>query len=661
MLSGSYRVGRALRDRALVCVLALVLLGTTQTLAQLTAADIAALQQRGQEEGWTFTVAENAVTARPLEELCGLVVPPNWQEEARYGSLNITRDLPARFDWRDYDGVTPVRSQGSCGSCWAFATIGPLESAILINDGVSVDLSEQWLVSCNSEGWGCGGGWWAHDYHMWKTDPCGGTGAVLESSFPYRASNADCDCPYEHAYLIDDWAFVPGGDIPSAAAIKQAIYDYGPVCVAICVNSAFQSYDGGVFDSNGTDINHGVTLVGWDDNQGSEGVWFLKNSWGPSWGEGGYMRIEYGANSVGYAATYVIYASDRPDLLFEYPDGKPEMLAPGVPTTFRVNVQADTGTPVPGTGWLEYSTNGGESFFIASMRSLGQNEYEATLPAQDCYTHVDWYISAEEQSAGRITDPDRAPISTYSSVVATGTSVLIEDDFETDQGWTLGNGASTGNWERADPEQVVSGSTVTQPEDDHSPDGTLCYVTGAAAGGSAGAFDVDGGPAKLTAPTLLLEGADAIVSYWRWFHISTQWDDSLRVRISNDGGVSWVTVEQIESREEWTYAEWRVSDYVTPTDQVRVRFVVNDTDPGSLMEALVDDFKVEMIECLPPDDCPEDLNGDRVIGLADLSQLLANYGLTSGAEHSDGDIDGDADVDITDLSTLLAAYGTTCD
>jgi hypothetical protein len=644
--------------------LALILAVTGSASAQLAIEDIQALRERGKAEGWTFEVGENGATNRPLEMLCGLREPPGWQADANFDPGVPMRDLPARFDWRDYGACPPVRDQRQCGSCWAFATVGPLECNIRIRHGDAVDLSEQWLVSCNSDGWSCGGGWWAHDYHQWKTDPCGGTGAVREADFRYTATNAPCDCPYPHAYLIDGWAYL-GEDVPPVDVIKQAIYDYGPVCVAIHVDSAFQAYRRGVFNACADgQINHGVVLVGWDDNQGPSGVWFLRNSWGSGWGEGGYMRIEYGCSRVGYATTYVDYGSSRPRLRFEYPDGRPEVLEPGVETRFRVNVFSDTGTPVPGTGWLHRSRNGGETFFISALNELAPNEYEAVLPGMDCYTRVDWYISVEEETIGRIKDPVNAPLAGYTSFVDAYPLTILEYDFETEQGWTVEPGASAGNWERADPDEVVldgAEPVVTQPADDHTPGGTLCYVTGAAAGDDPWANDVDGEDTHLISPLLQLAGRDAIISYWRWFHISEQWDDTLRVKISNDNGASWQRVDRVFAREEWTRVEFRVSDYVAPTDEVLLRFTIGDRDPGSLVEALIDDVTVTVLGCDAPSDCPGDLNGDGVINLEDLSQLLANYGLASGAEPDDGDIDGDGDVDLADLSALLTVYGTSCE
>jgi len=278
----------------------------------LSSEDIAALQEQGKAEEWTFTVCENDATIYSLDQLCGLVEPDEWWVGARFDPCQPTSFLPDYFDWRDEGGCTPVKNQGSCGSCWAFSTVGVLECNIKIRDGDTVDLSEQWLVSCNQEGWGCGGGWYAHSYHEWKTDPCGDTGAVFESDFPYVASNAPCNCPYPHAYLIDDWAHIGDSQsIPPIDSIKQAIMTYGPVSVSVAADEAFHAYSGGIFNQhNGGVTNHAVVLVGWDDNQGTDGVWFLRNSWGTGWGEdGGYMRIEYGCSSVGYAAGYIDYAA----------------------------------------------------------------------------------------------------------------------------------------------------------------------------------------------------------------------------------------------------------------------------------------------------------------------------------------------------------------
>jgi C1A family cysteine protease/predicted secreted protein len=232
-------------------------------------------------------------------------------EAAQGTSPFSVQAVPSAYNWcTTHSGCPAVRNQGNCGSCWAFATVGPLEAWVKHIDGVpAIDLSEQYLLSCNTDGYSCDGGWWAHSYHV-------NPGAVLESAFPYQANDTiPCGEPYSHPYRITSWHYVgsPYG-VPSATAIRQAIYDHGPVAAGICVGDAFDAYTGGVFNSNETCqediVNHAVVLVGWDDNQGTSGVWILRNSWGPSWGESGYMRIGYGISNVGFAATYVIYDSE---------------------------------------------------------------------------------------------------------------------------------------------------------------------------------------------------------------------------------------------------------------------------------------------------------------------------------------------------------------
>jgi hypothetical protein len=230
---------------------------------------------------------------------------------APQASTLATQALPPAYNWCDQGGCTPVRDQGSCGSCWAFATVGALESALEIRRNLTTDLSEQYLLSCNTSGFDCGGGWFAHDYH-WFAKPSGEpeAGAVLEYSFPYQADDVPCNGPYSHPHRIASWHYVSDYAIPSTESLKQTIYDHGPVAAAVCIGDAFRYYTGDVFRTDesavcgGDGVNHAVLLVGWDD---SEQAWILRNSWNTDWGEGGYMRIGYQTSNVGYAANYVIY------------------------------------------------------------------------------------------------------------------------------------------------------------------------------------------------------------------------------------------------------------------------------------------------------------------------------------------------------------------
>lgn len=263
-------------------------------------------QELGQVMAWLSMPARPAIQeSLPAVELA---VPSAGPVPPKVYSLN----------WCNLGGCTPVKDQGGCGGCWAFSTVGVMESAVKLGSGVTRDLSEQYLVSCNGEGWGCGGGWYAHDYHDWKfVAPQTRAGAVLESAFPYQAGDVPCGGSYSHPYHIESWAYVNPGSpfaVPPVNAIRQALADRGPLSVAVCAGNDFGAYTGGVFGIDESaecegGINHAVVLVGWNDEEQS---WTLRNSWGPGWGEGGYMRIRWNTSNVGYGASYVAYDGEPP-------------------------------------------------------------------------------------------------------------------------------------------------------------------------------------------------------------------------------------------------------------------------------------------------------------------------------------------------------------
>jgi hypothetical protein len=176
-------------------------------------------------------------------------------------------------------------------------------------------------------------------------------------------------------------------------------------------------------------------------------------------------------------------------------------------------------------------------------------------------------------------------------------------DLETDEGWIVGapdDTATTGIWERVDPV-----GTAAQPENDHTPDGTQAYVTGQGSpGGSIGENDVDGGKTTLVSPALELAALEEPqVGYWRWYSNdqgSSPNADVFTVDVSNDDGSTWTRVETVGpsgpgTSGGWIYHSFRVADFVTPTDQVRLRFIAEDAPEGSIVEAAVDD--VTVVDC----------------------------------------------------------------
>lgn len=170
------------------------------------------------------------------------------------------------------------------------------------------------------------------------------------------------------------------------------------------------------------------------------------------------------------------------------------------------------------------------------------------------------------------------------------------DDFETDQGWTVSSTASTGAWERGDPEGTFSGSEPCQTEDDHSAaPGTQCMATGLLAGSGYGSYDIDGGNTVLTSPLFDLSGAlSATVEYWRWYtnNLGNAPDeDWWTVEVTDNGGADWIYLEHTQSsNNSWQKFSFDLGDSISMTNQVRFRFTAADEVNGSIVEAALDDF-----------------------------------------------------------------------
>jgi C1A family cysteine protease len=204
---------------------------------------------------------------------------------------------PASVDWRTKGIVTPVKDQGQCGSCWAFSTTGSVEAAVAQKTGNLISLSEQQLVDCSTAqgNQGCNGGLMDYGFQYIITNK----GITSEASYPYKATGPNtCQKGKAVAATIKSFTDVPAGDENSLlAAVAQQ-----PVSVAIEADQeAFQFYSGGVLTATcGQNLDHGVLAVGYGTDKGTD-YWIVKNSWGASWGESGYIRLERGINQCGIA------------------------------------------------------------------------------------------------------------------------------------------------------------------------------------------------------------------------------------------------------------------------------------------------------------------------------------------------------------------------
>jgi hypothetical protein len=244
----------------------------------------------------------------------------------------------------------------------------------------------------------------------------------------------------------------------------------------------------------------------------------------------------------------------------------------------------------------------------AQMLPTGNpDEFAVDIPAQTCGTVVDYFIMAVDENHNRETHPDFAPATSHSFQV-TFTPVYSTTFESGTGGWTVGAGdddASTGVWEWCDPNATFNGLEEVQPEDDHTDPGVYCFITGQSAPGDAqGDHDVDGGKTTLFSPIIDLSSfGGAVVQYYRWFTNDTGNDpgvDEWKVDVSNNGGTSWTNLETTNvSDRSWLFRQHDLGG-ITLTSQMQFRFVAADEDPGSIVEAGVDDFSV--LGCPQPGD-----------------------------------------------------------
>lgn len=276
------------------------------------------LRGRASTENWSFEVGYTEVLETPTKELTGFIPPtqeeiqqmmsdPDFKEHTQRKNSNARTQFARRFDARDMGWVTPVRNQGGCGSCWAFAAVAAFESNYLKTNGGhagTLDLSEQQVLNCTGHFTGCGGG----RTHVALGYICdNANGLAREAGYPYRAVDAPCSSISYSMYQAARWDWASDWFTGEASIdrIKQAISNNGSVAAGVYVTNEFQAYTGGVFNLRQTGwgwlANHAIQIIGWDDDLGA---WLIKNSWGTGWGIGGFGWVGYNCNLIGsYAAT----------------------------------------------------------------------------------------------------------------------------------------------------------------------------------------------------------------------------------------------------------------------------------------------------------------------------------------------------------------------
>jgi len=216
--------------------------------------------------------------------VCNFTFPIPLQEPL--GTDSTTTNLTTtRIDWTEKGMVSRVKNQGSCGSCWAFSTVGAIESKLRTRHNLFLDLSEQQVVDCSFSNHGCQGGLMdraIHDIHIMG-------GIMSEKDYPYTVNKGTCRIDYLKTVPQTKnirYHFVRPYDIEG---MKEKLVSHGPLCTAVEVDPLhFLFYKEGIYnlEKKNHRLNHAVLLTGFD-----HGVWKIKNSWGTTWGEDGYMRM----------------------------------------------------------------------------------------------------------------------------------------------------------------------------------------------------------------------------------------------------------------------------------------------------------------------------------------------------------------------------------
>jgi C1A family cysteine protease len=288
------------------------------------------IRDKIEHNGYNFTVGHNWVYDMSVESKEAFFrrfrpISPRKDVSDDIGPLerHLGAELPARFDWRDYNDrsyIGPVRNQEGCNACYAFAACAAAEGAYnKATDAYGdrcADFSESFIAWClgkldayNKHFFGCDGA----DYDYYELEALTNEGIINEKDFPYVDSDpGECTHWDDQAITFLSWHRIECGDID---AIKTAIMTYGVVDAAVFVAGAFQAYTSGIYEDSNTTCdrvpcyytptNHAIALVGWDDN-GGNGYWILRNSWGTDWGERGYMKIKYDSALVACEVAYLV-------------------------------------------------------------------------------------------------------------------------------------------------------------------------------------------------------------------------------------------------------------------------------------------------------------------------------------------------------------------
>ena len=305
--------------------------------------------------------------------------------------------------------------------------------------------------------------------------------------------------------------------------------------------------------------------------------------------------------------------------------------------------------------YIEFEINELELDGIESRTSLDLQDivyFEILNNAPDGFVETISILVSDEDGYENITEIQ---------FIVGQTTVLFYDNFETNLGWTvgaIGDNASSGIWERAIPNGTTLYEQQVQPNQDYSDDGLYCYVTGNGIGQGAGFDDIDNGKTTLISPIFdLSDYSSAFVSYWRWYTNNLgdgANQDFWQVDLSNDAGLSWISLELTQqSNNSWQYKEFLINDYIDLSNEVMFRFIAEDSNDPSLVEASIDDFSILVIENSL---LPGDVNDDGAVDVLDIVRIvniiIGNYD-PSNSEYNASDLNFDGIINVLDIVLVV--------
>lgn len=365
-----------------------------------------------------------------------------------------------------------------------------------------------------------------------------------------------------------------------------------------------------------------------------------------------YIRVD-GDNTNGVQLYNLGIALLNPSpIVVELVSTPPSVIAPGQQNAFDVRITEVTQTVA--TASLRYRDDGGAYQTIA-LADQGGGIYTAALPAPVCADTPEFYIEAIGSGGYSQTLPEDGAADPFNAVVGVQ-ALVIYDNAESNIGWTVTGNATDGQWTRGVP---IGGGDRGDPTVDGDGSGAA-WLTDNVSGNS----DVDGGATIMTSPVFDASHPESLLEYWSWFSNDTGASpnaDVMTVEVSSNNGGNWTTAEIIgptgaETSGGWFHKSIRIADFVTPTNQFRVRFTASDTGSASVVEAGIDGVSIQAFVCEDEENCPADFNDDGLADFFDVQAFLGAFAVQDPA----ADFNNDQAFDFFDVLAFLSAFADGC-